>query len=544
MKILIVDDDVFVHTNLKNMINWEAEGFLLCGAAASGAEAIRLIEAESPEIVITDMNMPGVNGVALIKHLNRHFPAIRVIALSAYDDFEYVKESLKMGAVDYILKHTLTPPDLLGLLQSVRKTMLQERRRERNREEQLQTGKSVLRQMFIQELVREGFKDRTEVQRKIQALELKIGFRNLVVVAGELDDYGLLREKFTGGEINNLMKSIVDMTAEILKDTEKALISPLEGEKFAILFSFGEIRSTQSIFNRVLAALARIKTTIKRYLNITACFGFDEICPDITQVKEYYAKAERQLARKFYQGKDRIYHDPSINAARPHGQLLEIQDEKNLLELIKSREGVKLQRYLEEIFARIERHQPDPGAIRMTFIHLINIANKAVRDSGCDPAFIFGETDNPYAPLEKLETIREVREWLLGIFVKLINGLERLCLNSEYNEVTKRAVEYIYKNYNRDIALGDIADFTGVNHSYLSRKFKKDCGKGVVEFLNAFRIEQAKTLMEQGGLKVKEIAGKVGFSNYNYFFKVFRDSEGMTPLEYERSCPERAADPG
>jgi two-component system, response regulator YesN len=78
----------------------------------------------------------------------------------------------------------------------------------------------------------------------------------------------------------------------------------------------------------------------------------------------------------------------------------------------------------------------------------------------------------------------------------------------------------------------------GVNSSYLSRKFKKDCGKGVAEYLNFIRIEQAKKLMENGCKKVKEIASDVGFNNYNYFFKVFKDSQGMTPLEYEKSCRE------
>jgi two-component system response regulator YesN len=114
--------------------------------------------------------------------------------------------------------------------------------------------------------------------------------------------------------------------------------------------------------------------------------------------------------------------------------------------------------------------------------------------------------------------------------------LELFCINPEYDEVTQKTIEYVYRNYHKDLSLSDIADYIGVNSSYLSRKFKKDCGKGIIEYLNTIRIEQAKLLMENGCKKVKEIALDVGFYNYNYFFKVFKDSQGMTPLEYEKSC--------
>ena len=123
MRFLIIDDDVFVHTNLKKMINWEAEGFSLYDAAIYGAEAVRMIDQIGPDIVITDMNMPGIDGVGIIRYLLEKHTPIKVIALSAYDDFEYVKQSLKLGAVDYILKHTLTPEVLLNLLHGDREVV-------------------------------------------------------------------------------------------------------------------------------------------------------------------------------------------------------------------------------------------------------------------------------------------------------------------------------------------------------------------------------------------------------------------------------------
>ncbi len=540
LKVLIIDDDIFVHTNLKKLINWEKEGFCICGAATNGTEALQIVSEAKPEIVFTDMSMPGLNGIGIITYLHERHPGIKVIGLSAYDDFDYVKESMKLGAVDYLLKHTLTSETLLNLLHTIKQTLIREMRegeRTQKIEEQIQTGKSVLQQNFIRMLVREGIADKGQAAAKIDALELELGFQGMVVVAGEVDDYPVLREKYSVTEIGNLMKSFTEMSAEILEDMGRSVISQLEEGKFVIIFSFDD-NSNQNIYNQVFATISRIKTTIKRYLNLTACFGMVGICNDITELSKYFMKAERLLSRKFYEGKDQIFYDPSVGDMRPKFQALDIKDEKQILNLVKSSERESLENYLNDIFSKIQQYQPDLKSAKMTFITLLNIINKIAWDSGIQPTIIYGSDADPYQQLEKYGTIGEIRDWFLKVYGNLIDSLELFCLNPEYDQIINKAIEYIRKNFREEISLTDIANYTGVNSSYLSRKFKKDCGKGVIEFLNSFRIEQAKMLMENGCKKVKEIAIEVGFYNYNYFFKVFKDNQGMTPLEYEKSCKE------
>ncbi len=539
LKVLIVDDDIFVYTNLKELIQWEKEGFVLCNAALSGMEAIDTIQKEEPEIVITDINMPGMNGVTLIKWIQEHYPPIKVIALSAYDDFEYVKQSLKLGAADYILKHTLTDEVLLNTLHSLKKTIQDQRRDDeatQSLEEQIQTGKQVLRQNFIRQLIQGAVKETADIERKLSELNLDLGLRNLVVVAGEVDDYAMLKAKYTTGEIDNLMKSLADMSSEILKDSIKSVISTLEGGKFVIVFSFDDLHSNQSTYQQVFAILMRIKATIKRYLNITACFGLDGICNHIRDVGGYYDKAEQLLARKFYEGKDRIFHDPSVIRAEENLPILGIREEKNILQFIKSLERDQLKNSINDLFEKIQHYQPGLSSTKMIFITLINIANKIIRDSGIDSSFVYGDIKDPYEHIKQFGTISDVKDWTMTLYERTIEALELFCLNPDYDGVTKKAIAYIYKNYRSDLSLQDIAVHIGVNSSYLSRRFKQDCGKGVIEYLNTIRIEQAKLLMENGFQKVKAIADEVGFNNYNYFFKVFKDSQGMTPLEYEKSC--------
>src|SRR5690554_2698971 len=539
LKVLVVDDDAFVHTQLKKIINWEKEGFLLHNEAVTGTEAAAVIKKVIPDIIITDMSMPGMDGVEVIEHVNRNHPHIKVIALSGYDDFDYVKKSLKMGAVDYILKHELTSELLLALLQSLKEEILSEGRETAGRqktEEQIKTGKDFLRQSFINVLVREGISDRGEAERKIKNLGLEIETRNLVVAAGEIDDYLLLKEEFSSGELHNLLNSFVLMATQILKETGKAVISFLEAGNFVIIFSFDDLRSGHFIYNQVLTAVTRIKSTIKRYLNITACFSIGEICRDIVKINRYYENAAGLLKKRFYEGKDKIFRSASADKVKEYYYKLEIKDEKNILKYLKFLKEDQFKNCLESIFAKLQREQPSINRAKMTFVALINIIHKVAGDAGIDLSMIYAQGEDPYGQLEKFGTIQEIKDWLFLLYGRLLRLLRAVYINPVYDEVTGKAVEYICKNYKHSISLSDVAGYIGVNSSYLSRKFKKDCGKGFNEYLNKIRIEYAKILMENGYENIKEIVTEVGFNNYNYFFKVFKDSQGMTPLEYRMSC--------
>lgn len=120
INVLLVDDDLPMLSKLKNIMNWEAGSFNLCGEASGGYAAIKLLDERKPEIVITDMSMPGMDGLELISYMEEHYPHIQVIAISSYSDVHYVKNSMKKGAVDYILKHELDAETLAAALASAR----------------------------------------------------------------------------------------------------------------------------------------------------------------------------------------------------------------------------------------------------------------------------------------------------------------------------------------------------------------------------------------------------------------------------------------
>ncbi|HEX2952628.1 MAG TPA: AraC family transcriptional regulator [Bacillota bacterium] len=360
-----------------------------------------------------------------------------------------------------------------------------------------------------------------------------------MAVAGEIDDFTILKERYSGSELDALIRSFIDMATAVLNDSAKALIAMVGEGKFVIAFSFEDLHSSQNIYDQVFKTINRLKATIKRYLNITACFGMTGICNEIDQLNQYYQRAEQILSKKFYEGKDRILFDATVAEVIPTIQMLDIKEEKQLLELAKSGAKKELLALIGDIFDQIQRERPNPSATRMVFATLINIVNKVARDSGLQTTTIFRENQDPFEQLKRFDTVNEVRDYIQRIYEGLFETMALYCISQQYDEVTKQALDFMNKNFHEDLSLTEIAGYVGVNSSYLSRKFKKDCGKGIVEYLNALRITRAKQLMEEGDKSIKEIAFEVGFNNYNYFFKVFKDTLGMTPLEYEKAVQAR-----
>jgi two-component system response regulator YesN len=539
LKVLIVDDDILSRANLKSLLDWGKHGFEICGEASNGQIAVNMIDKMIPDIVITDISMPVMDGIELIEYIERKYVEIKVIALSGYNDFDYVRQSMKKGAVDYILKHELDSKVLINALEMARYNILSGRselHRKQQLEIELASAKPILKNNFIKQLIYGEIVDKNRIEREVKTLDINMETTNLTIIAVEIDDYSFLEEKYAAiSEINKFTKAFLDICQGVLNDWGKAVISHVEKGKFVIILSLGRVYSLLYVYNSINAVIEQIRSSIKRYLNITACFGISEICNDIEKIRIYYKDAEEKLKVKFYQGKDKILREKSTGHVDDNFTNLDLNDEQNIILSVKSFDFLKVKEYIDLIFKRIINSKMNNKSTQMIVIELINIVNRIARESAIDINLIYSQNDIPYLKFQKYDTIYDIKNWIEDIFEKLINELKSQQIDEIYTDITKKAIEYIHANYQRNISLNEVAEYIGINSSYLSRVFKEDCGKGFVEYLNMRRVEKARLLIEMGNFKLKEIVKEVGFSNYNYFFKVFKEILGMTPQEYESS---------
>jgi len=528
-RVLIVDDDFTTRTNLRTIIEWEKYGFEICGEATNGQNAIEMIKECLPDIVITDMSMPIMDGVALIEYIKENYKDIKSIALSGYEDFAYVKDSMKNGAVDYLLKHKLDRTVLLKVLNAATDTISQQHKQRR----QFAQSKAILQHEFIRSLVLGDEQDNVVIQGKIKDLELPLGVNNFSLVAISIDDFQLITGRLTKAEEVRLVASVMNLTEDILRDMNNGVLTYLEKGKFVILFSFGTIRSQRGIWTQINTTVNRISVSIKRYLNITACFSIGKIFDHIENTRQMYQEAAALLNRKMIMGKDQVFRDVEPVQHTVDFFNLDVKDEKQIMLFLRTGDYEKVSQQLDFVFDKMLLLKVSYKSVQMICAELIGIANRLARAASVDVTSLYTNTDIPYDEMKKHETILDVKTWILEVYHRLIILLLDVDIKSNYSDLTKKVMEYIRQNYTKDISLHQTAENVGGNSSYLSRIFKEDCGIGFAEYLNKIRVRQAKHLMEHTDTKLKEIVQQVGFNNYTYFFKVFKVLEGVTPVEYK-----------
>ena len=528
LKVLIVDDDSVARTSIKNLLDWNSHGYTICGEAKNGREALEMVKSLTPDIVITDISMPIMGGIEFIECLEEKYPHIKKLVLSGFDNYEYIRKSMKNNATDYILKHIVDEKTMLEVLEEISKGLIKDEMLEK----QMIESRTVLKQRFFNQLVSGTINELNEIKEKIESLNIPLDTRDLIIILFELDDFLLLQEKFTAKETEKLIASVEDICDEVLKSFEKSASCHLEGGKFLIMLSFHNSRSELFIYNLIASIVDRIKVSIKRYLNVTACFSYSTVFNDITETAKNYRKVEDMLKERFYKGKNSIIRDRIEELSRKEQVNLSLSDEKAVIVALKSLDFTKVTDHVESIFEKIKHENYSYNSIQMICAELINIANRIAREAGIDMGQIYDSV--PYTEMKRLETLGEVKDWIIERYQKLILILKEAKLNAHYSKYTKKAISYILQNFSKNISLNDVAQYIGVNSSYFSRVFKEDTGMGFVEYLNTTRIENAKQAIKAGNSKLKEIALDVGFNNYTYFTKVFKDVLNMTPQEYEK----------
>lgn len=532
LNVLIVDDDIIARTNLKTLINWNECGFEI-GEASNGSDAVSDLERNNYHIVITDMSMPNMDGLALIEHLEKNYPAIKVIALSGYNDFDYVSQSLKKGAIDYILKHKLDANGLLAALHEARKAFLSELQTTMERQkqlEQLHQSRTVLVQRFIKKLANGQVTDKNTILENLETLNINIGLKNLIVISAEIDGFLLLK----GQNLEVLIQSFLNISEEVLKELNGSVIIYMENGRFMIIACLGENYSYLFIHNQLIEIIGRIKSSLKRYLGVTVSFGISNVCNSIQNISKYFREAEKALNSKFYIGKDHILWSGQEAGLKENFITLDIKDENNIVENLKKANLGEVMKNLEEIFSRAVNSNASYKSVQVICAELYNIANKTAKEFGIEDPLISSGSETPYEILNKFDTIQDTKQWMMNTMEKYTALIEATRVNQDFSGHTKKAIEFINKNYGKAISLTEAAEYAGVSVQYLSTVFKEDCGMVFTDYLNNVRVNRAKNLILNSSDKLKDIIPAVGFNNYNYFFKVFKKITGITPDEYKK----------
>jgi len=512
---------------MRSIIDWEKSGYAIIAEARNGKDAIEKIESLVPDIVITDISMPIINGVELIDYVKRFKKDISIIAVSGYNDFHYVRGSLINGAEDYILKNQLNPDKLLGVLDSAVKKLTFERN---NRQQQVSVCTDTLIQEFLLLLISGCAGSREEVNTRLWRLQMDSLTKGFVVAVAEPDNYELINN-LSDNEYYKFLCSISSIMKESTSSDSGIVITIIGRNRILILVP--AVNSNLSLFKEnYFRTLTHMKNNVMKFLGEPLSIGVSDFCRDIMELSYYYEQAVNILIENRFQGKLNFLAQVRNEPETTKIITLDITDEKALLDSLRGKCDFTPDSVINKIFDNFRNCNSED--IQLVLAELLNIIIREMRDNNISSDKIFQQTDFNYQKLFKSMNISELKEWFAERFLRLYQCLLQIQAYRHYNENTRKAIYYIEENYHRNISLNDIASAINVNSSYLSRVFKNDTGQNVIEYLNKIRLDKAVSLINEGKYTIKEISYKVGIQNYNYFFKLYKKFTGTTPSEYKK----------
>lgn len=529
-KLLIVDDESWVRERLKCTIDWNKIGLEVVGEAEDGEEALELTEKLSPDIVITDIRMPCIDGIDYIKRLRDNKNATRVILISGYSDFDYAKKAIKLGAFDYILK-PIEDDELISVIERCLEEIRQDESKDvlfKRVTEQVIESKAILKEKFFVNLINGYFNTEEEVFKEL----IKFGISNYecsnMCFILELDEGAAIKgDKLVDkNTIHPIINNIIQENLNKLDNSEFFLLHA--GEFICLVFSKMD---ENNLTNKILSIAKDIKTKVKHTTTSSVTIGIGGVYDTLINIAASYKEAKEALQYKGYIGNDRIYDIGSINT-KHKVNYHKFRDIDILLNNIKlgNKEGAL--ESLSNMFKETKKYGDIyPIDLKFLYIDIVNSVFRTILNSKASTEDFSDFSFRFFKEMYFLQTVNETYQWLTDTIIKIIEALQNY-KNIKKRKIIETALVYINDHYTEQITLNNVADKLFMNASYFCKIFREEVGEPFTQYFINLRIQKAKEYLTDPTLKIYEIAGKVGYTDIQYFTKIFKSIQGVTPMQY------------
>lgn len=534
IKVFLVEDEMVIRRGIKNSIDWEKEGYIFCGEASDGELAYPMIIKEKPDILITDIRMPFMDGLELCKLVKKELPNIKILILSGYDEFDYAKEAIRLGVTEYLLK-PISSGKLLEALNGVSESIRREKEDKdlvRKYMEEMRENTEHEKQKFFEQMIAGNLSmaDALETGKKYE-MNLSAGM------------YNLLLFRFTLGEENR-------KSGELLGEAEYAIEKLTERLEYVFEFQRGVegwafllmADNEEQMSERVKELSKDLEEIMKNYSTIAYFGGIGQPVARLRELEESFREAERALAARFTMELNRIISVEDIRMAQNVDTLDDIEI-TSFGEIEKTR--TMLEKFLnngaeDEIDEFVDvyiNELPEENLKSVLMRQYIIMDTYIVMMSFCEKIEgIEGEMQAQSEELKNsmktIQTLEEIKNYIRMLLKKII-GVRDTISGRRYSDIIEIAKDQIRKTYMSDeISLNTIAAEVGMSPSYFSSIFSKEMGKTFVEYLTEIRMDRAKELLMCSSMKTSEIGYEVGYKDPHYFSYIFKKTQNCTPKEF------------
>ena len=533
LKIFLVEDESIVREGLRDNIPWQQYGYQFVGEASDGEMALPLIQKTRPDVLLTDIKMPFMDGLSLSRLVHQEFPETKIIIISGYDDFEYARQAIAVGVEQYLLK-PITRVNLQKVLTDL-KTKIETEREQRHYQEKFQNESREYEQFSRTNFFVKVFEGRMPVQdiyEEASKLSLKINAPcyNLLMFN--------LMEKRAGENMGFESEDFARKREELLHyfvRYPENLVFRWNVNTYGVLIK-GSMEQMKELADKYLENVERICRPAEEVLDWYAVVG--EPVERLSLLAECYSKVNHLFAYRFLMPHVHIFTKEVTEDYIPHregGRICDIDSSKMDPELIRdfllrgSKEDIPefVDSYLMAVQDALQSRMFQDYLV--LHVHFVTLAY--VESIGCDKEEFMSDSGDGQIQDRNL-TMEEIAPYIRGMLDKAMELRDRESDNQS-KRVLKKALDYIEENYSQEtLSLNSVAGEVNVSANYFSAIFSQAMQVTFIEYVTQKRMEKAKKLLKQTDRHSGDIALDVGYKDPHYFSFVFKKTQGCTPREY------------
>ncbi len=528
-RIMLVDDEEEVRKAIIRNMDWEKLGFTVVGDAENGEDALEKLEQWEPDVVITDIRMPYMDGLTLTARIREKYPSMKILIFSGYDDFEYAKQAIKLNVTEYILK-PVNSEELSVILKRIRVSLDEEIEQRRNIDSLRSSylgSLPILRELFLNNLVH-GTVDMETAAVRFEEYGISI-----------LDARKWLAAVIHVGQVEQIETKELSMHQELIPISVRGLVEDClqtycrctiftSPEGITVIAAIDENNTQTGLIN----LFHDICKESRRVLEVGITIGVGHSCDRLQDIGEAYRSAVDALGYRAIVGEGKTIY---INDVEPvsRGKLrLDAKDEEELTAAIKFGSAQTIDGILRRLSVCMEDVKVHARQYQLYMLSIANCLFRLMQQYDLDMNEMFDSKEQYEDMLAGICKREEFADRIIPVACRMNEAMNR-----ERDNTTRRAMdqakEYIREHYAKpELSVEMLCRYLHMSPAYFSTVFKKETGQSYVNYLTEVRLKKAAELLNETDDKTYMIAQKVGYQEQNYFSYVFKKKYGVSPTKY------------
>lgn len=512
--LLVVDDEKVICEGLKHRINLlRIPKLNSIKTALNGREALKIIDKDPPDIIITDIRMPEVGGLELIETVSRNKPNIKFIVLSGYETYDYIRSAFKLGAVDYLLKPVSSDDLEYHLCSLIKKLDNEQKLKNFETEKNTENSNVLLIQLLLSQYLH------PKVEKKI-LVKLKELFPHNFFIAGIIAiEYNLDYRKnldLISGQFELLIKKL----------------SYKRHLKFSYLFNHSKYPviifniSKKELYPRIVKLMKDFTNNLEKILPLNLVAATSSVMNSVSSIKKLYSQAEEAISYRIMYGSNQVIEYCNLPAKSQKlnlskGDFIGIE---NALKLRSVKQfNLLIDKYFSREFLKTQTIENVKKLYHVILKKITDIMN-------CQEYFLTEENKKDF---DKFFSLEEMKSYLKDYLYKILQYI------SQHEETEKTvvdiAIKYLKENYMKEVNMAEVSNMVSMNYSYFSKLFKNQTGMTFSEYLLMLRMEESKRLLKDPVIKIYEVSSMVGYENAHNFSRAFKNYFGISPKEFRKN---------